>query len=93
MKIIGLSAQEQSDIFHVVGGVLHLGNVMFHESGNYASISDPQSKLTKTMKSPYYGADAIIWGKVLTECFLICSGHVSCLHFANRSRPPGHKIN
>jgi len=44
MKIIGLSPQEQNDIFHVVAGVLHLGNIQFHESGNYASINDPQSK-------------------------------------------------
>ncbi|CAG7832440.1 unnamed protein product, partial [Allacma fusca] len=40
MEIIGLSAKEQKDIFHVVSGVLHLGNIQFSESGNYACITN-----------------------------------------------------
>jgi len=38
MKVMGLTEQEQSNILKVVAGVLHLGNVMFREKGNYSEI-------------------------------------------------------
>lgn len=44
MNVIGLSQAEQSDIFSIVAGILHLGNVQFIESGNYAQVADNQGK-------------------------------------------------
>lgn len=40
MNVMGLTEQEQSNILQVVAGVLHLGNVMFREKGNYSEIED-----------------------------------------------------
>jgi myosin-1 len=44
MNVMGLTEQEQSNILQVVAGVLHLGNVMFREKGNYSEIEDQDSK-------------------------------------------------
>jgi myosin-1 len=44
MNVMGLTEQEQSNILQVVAGVLHLGNVMFKEKGNYSEIEDQSSK-------------------------------------------------
>jgi len=44
MKVMGLTEQEQSNILQVVAGVLHLGNVMFREKGNYSEIEDQGGK-------------------------------------------------
>ena len=43
MSVMGLTDQEQSNILRIVAGVLHLGNVMFVEKGNYSEIQDPNS--------------------------------------------------
>jgi myosin-1 len=40
MNIMGLTDQEQSNILQTVAGILHLGNVMFTEKGNYSEIQD-----------------------------------------------------
>jgi myosin-1 len=40
MNVMGLTDQEQSNILQAVAGVLHLGNVMFMEKGNYSEIQD-----------------------------------------------------
>lgn len=42
MNVIGLSQAEQSDIYSIVAGILHLGNVHFVEDGNYAQVADNQ---------------------------------------------------
>jgi len=44
MNVMGLTEQEQSNILQVVAGVLHLGNVMFREKGNYSEIEKQDSK-------------------------------------------------
>jgi len=46
MNVMGLTEQEQSNILQVVAGVLHLGNVMFREKGNYSEIERRDSKFT-----------------------------------------------
>jgi myosin-1 len=46
MNVMGLTEQEQSSILQVVAGVLHLGNVMFREKGNYSEIERQDSKFT-----------------------------------------------
>lgn len=38
METIGIPADEQKQIFRTVSGILHLGNVSFMESGNYAEV-------------------------------------------------------
>ncbi|XP_021935115.1 unconventional myosin-Ie-like [Zootermopsis nevadensis] len=40
MNVMGLTDKEQSNILQVVAGILHLGNVMFMEKGNYSEIQD-----------------------------------------------------
>lgn len=40
MNTIGFSNAEQREIFRIVAAILHLGNIQFHESGNYASVSN-----------------------------------------------------
>jgi len=44
MNVMGLTEQEQSNILQVVAGVLHLGNVVFREKGNYSEIEKQESK-------------------------------------------------
>ncbi|XP_058863429.1 unconventional myosin-Ie [Acipenser ruthenus] len=38
MAVVGLSAEEQSTVLQIVAGILHLGNLSFQESGNYAVV-------------------------------------------------------
>jgi myosin heavy subunit len=40
MNVIGITQAEQRDIFRILAAILHLGNVQFRESGNYACVSD-----------------------------------------------------
>jgi myosin-1 len=40
MNVMGLTDQEQSNILQAVAGILHLGNIMFTEKGNYSEIQD-----------------------------------------------------
>ncbi|GFR06154.1 unconventional myosin-Ie [Trichonephila clavata] len=42
MTIMGMSEEDQMNILQVVAGILHLGNVTFVESGNYAVVEDDQ---------------------------------------------------
>ncbi|CAL8101968.1 unnamed protein product [Orchesella dallaii] len=42
MNVIGLSQAEQNDIYSIVAGILHLGNLQFIESGNYAQVAETQ---------------------------------------------------
>ena len=44
MNVMGLTELEQINILQVVAGVLHLGNVMFREKGNYSEIENQESK-------------------------------------------------
>ncbi|XP_053405072.1 unconventional myosin-Ie-like [Mercenaria mercenaria] len=40
MQVIGIDGQTKEDILSLVAGILHLGNIQFVESGNYAAIAD-----------------------------------------------------
>jgi myosin-1 len=33
MNVMGMTAEEQRQVFHLVAGILHLGNVAFHDGG------------------------------------------------------------
>lgn len=66
MNVIGLSQAEQSDIFSIVAGILHLGNVQFVESGNYAQIADNQGWwLTVWQNIPKHFCDIFDWANWL----------------------------
>lgn len=36
MKVINISDADQMNIFKIIAGILHLGNIMFKSDGNYA---------------------------------------------------------
>ncbi|XP_032089957.1 unconventional myosin-Ie-like [Thamnophis elegans] len=38
MGVVGLSEEEQALVLQIVAGILHLGNITFQESGNYAVV-------------------------------------------------------
>nr|XP_034954835.1 unconventional myosin-Ie-like [Zootoca vivipara] len=38
MDVVGLSGEEQALVLQIVAGILHLGNITFQESGNYAMV-------------------------------------------------------
>lgn len=40
MTVVGMQEAEQRDIFRVVAAILLIGNIQFHESENYASITN-----------------------------------------------------
>lgn len=40
MKVMGFPDSEQQEIWNIVAAILHLGNINFAESGNYAQVSD-----------------------------------------------------
>lgn len=55
MKVMGFSDSEQQEIWNIVAAILHLGNINFSESGNYAQVMD-----TGALEWPAYllGIDA-----------------------------------
>lgn len=42
MDVIGISAQNRSMVLQIVAGILHLGNITFKESGNYAAVESEE---------------------------------------------------
>ena len=38
MDIMGLSKEDQHNIFSLLAGILHLGNVQFGDKNNYATV-------------------------------------------------------
>ena len=44
MQVMGLDSDAINDIFTVVAGILHLGNISFVEHGNYAIPEDDGCK-------------------------------------------------
>ncbi|KAK3748937.1 hypothetical protein QZH41_001566 [Actinostola sp. cb2023] len=42
MDVIGISDENQADVFAIVASVLHLGNISFAEDGNYATPADEE---------------------------------------------------
>jgi myosin heavy subunit len=65
MNVMGLTEEEQSNILQVVAGVLHLGNVMFREKGNYSEIEDENGKFIYSMCiiTEWRGAYRVLVGK------------------------------
>lgn len=45
LSVMGIKDAEVMDIFRLVTGILHLGNIQFSEDGNYSQIADKQCKL------------------------------------------------
>ncbi|XP_077187650.1 unconventional myosin-If isoform X2 [Paroedura picta] len=43
MGVIGIADQDQQLVLQIVAGILHLGNIGFHEEGNYAQVENPDS--------------------------------------------------
>lgn len=44
MKVINISQKDQEQIFNIIAGLLHLGNVNFIENGNYAQLQNDSCK-------------------------------------------------
>ncbi|XP_039629661.1 unconventional myosin-Ie isoform X1 [Polypterus senegalus] len=42
MNVIGIFSEEQAMVLQIVAGVLHLGNISFKESGNYAAVESEE---------------------------------------------------
>uniref|UniRef100_A0A3P9QJM2 Osteoclast-stimulating factor 1 n=1 Tax=Poecilia reticulata TaxID=8081 RepID=A0A3P9QJM2_POERE len=42
MDVIGISADDRSMVLQIVAGVLHVGNITFRESGNYAAVESEE---------------------------------------------------
>uniref|UniRef100_A0A8C5I4Y8 Osteoclast-stimulating factor 1 n=1 Tax=Gouania willdenowi TaxID=441366 RepID=A0A8C5I4Y8_GOUWI len=42
MDVIGISAEDRAMVLQIVAGVLHLGNISFKESGNYAAVESEE---------------------------------------------------
>jgi myosin heavy subunit len=38
MNIMGLSQEDQYNIFSLLAGILHLGNILFGDKNNYATV-------------------------------------------------------
>lgn len=47
---MGISDSDVTDIFRLVAGVLHIGNIQFVENGNYSQVDDMQCKCALTEK-------------------------------------------
>lgn len=45
LSVMGIKDANVMDIFKLVAGILHLGNIQFAENGNYSQIADKQCKL------------------------------------------------
>jgi myosin-1 len=45
MDVIGITKQEQYQIFRLVAGILWLGNITFVQQGNQTVVEDENSKL------------------------------------------------
>jgi myosin heavy subunit len=49
MNVMGMTADEQKNMFHLVAGILHLGNVAFYDGGKgTAAVHDENCTYTNT---------------------------------------------
>ena len=46
---MGIAGDLQANIFSIIAGIMHLGNISFTEKGNYAIPEDEGCKLTEKM--------------------------------------------
>lgn len=44
MDVIGIRVEDRAMVLQIVAGVLHLGNISFKESGNYAAVESEECK-------------------------------------------------
>ena len=44
MSVMGMTESDRNNILGIVAGILHLGNISFVESGNYAAVSQDECK-------------------------------------------------
>lgn len=44
LSVMGINDSEVTDIFRLVAGILHIGNIQFAENGNYSQVADKQCK-------------------------------------------------
>lgn len=44
LNIMAMGDSEVTDIFRLVAGILHIGNIQFVENGNYSQIADKRCK-------------------------------------------------
>lgn len=42
MDVIGISGEDHTMVLQIVAGILHLGNLSFKESGNYAAVESEE---------------------------------------------------
>lgn len=42
LRVMGIQDSEVFDIFKLVAGILHVGNIQFIEKGNYSQVADKQ---------------------------------------------------
>jgi len=48
---MGIKDAEVMDIFRLVAGILHVGNIQFTENGNYSQIADKQCMLFYVLRN------------------------------------------
>lgn len=41
MSRVGFNDADVDEVFHIIAGILHVGNIKFKQDGNYAKISTP----------------------------------------------------
>lgn len=42
MEVIGIPGEDHAMVLQIVAGILHLGNITFRESGNYAAVESEE---------------------------------------------------
>lgn len=45
LRVMEIKDAKMMDIFRLVAGILHVGNIQFAENGNYSQIANKQCKL------------------------------------------------
>ena len=51
MEVMGVTGETQANVFNIVAGILHLGNISFAEKGNYAVPEDDGCKSSSSSSS------------------------------------------
>lgn len=51
LSVMGIKDADVIDIFKLVAGILHVGNIQFVENGNYSQIADKQCKLFNRLRN------------------------------------------
>ena len=59
MDVMGISEENQSSCLQIVAGILHLGNILFTEVGNYAQPEDDACKFIFTSANPESNSNSL----------------------------------